>query len=107
MADYDYKLAIFDLGNVVFRTDFSRLFKIWSEATGLAIDELQRRYYLDEVFQAFERGEVSPKTYYQHICDLFGVAFSYEDFVRGWNAIYGDVYEQVVESIEALSKQMT
>jgi len=96
----EFSLAIFDLGNTLFRTDWDKPFQIWSSATGLSEAELKSRYVWDHpTFELFQRGEVSAQQFHSHVCELLQTSLSYEDFVRGWTSIYAELYDDVVNAI--------
>jgi HAD superfamily hydrolase (TIGR01509 family) len=82
------KLAIFDLGNVVFQVDWEPMFQIWSESSNVSIEQLRQNFKFDENFEAFERAVLTPEEFYKNLCRNLNANFSYSDFVRGWNAIY-------------------
>jgi len=99
----EFSLAIFDLGNTLFRTDWDKPFQIWSSATGLSEAELKSRYVWDHpTFELFQRGEVSAQQFHSHVCELLQTSLSYEDFVRGWTSIYAELYDDVVNAIANL-----
>ncbi len=100
------KLAIFDLGNVVFRVDWQPMFDIWSEASHLPAATLQAGFKFDENFEAFERGQLSGGEFHQRLCRTLGAEFPYSDFVRGWNAIYQESFEGIGLNLSLLRDKM-
>jgi putative hydrolase of the HAD superfamily len=96
------KLAIFDLGNVVFRVDWEPMFNTWSQASGTPIARLRDSFRFDQNFEAFERGNLSPEEFHRRLCRTLGSEFSYSDFVTGWNAIYQDVFEGIELTLQQL-----
>lgn len=100
------KLAIFDLGNVVFRIDWQPMFEIWSAASGVAAADLRQRFKFDRNFELFERAALPADEFHQRICVLLGAWFSYEDFVRGWNAIYQDVIGDIDRTLAELKDKV-
>ena len=48
---------------------------------------------MDPVWEGFERGEITGCEYHRHLCASLGIDLSYDQFVAGWNSIYGDVFE--------------
>lgn len=89
------ELAIFDLGNVVFRVDWQPMFDSWSNTSGVAALDLKKRFQFDESFAEFERGEISGSIFHKRLCKTLGVQLSYERFVAGWNAIYQEPISEV------------
>lgn len=98
----DIRLAIFDLGRVVFDFDWKRAFRVWSRYTSLP-DGIQEGDLDDRVHFAFERGEISAEEFHAHVVDQFGLTLSFEGFAEGWNAIYGEEYPDVVDALRWLS----
>ncbi len=100
------KLVIFDLGNVVFRVDWQPMFDIWSEASSMPSEELRKGFQFDENFEAFERGQLKGSEFHQCLCRTLGAEFSYNDFVRGWNAIYQETFEHIGLNLSLLKDKM-
>jgi HAD superfamily hydrolase (TIGR01509 family) len=100
------KLAIFDLGNVVFRVDWQPMFDIWSEASSLPSETLKEGFHFDANFEAFERGQLNGPEFHQRLCRTLGAEFSYDDFVRGWNAIYQEVFDGMGLNLRLLKDTM-
>lgn len=102
----DTKLAIFDLGNVIFRVDWQPMFDIWSEASSMPSEELRKGFQFDENFEAFERGQLNGSEFHQRLCRALGAEFSYNDFVRGWNAIYQETFDDIGLNLSLLKNKM-
>ncbi len=100
------KLAIFDLGNVVFRVDWEPMFESWSAASGVEIDQLRSKFQFDEDFEAFERGRLPSAEFHQRLCNTLDAKFSYVDFVNGWNAIYQNVIDGIGFTLEELKDKI-
>jgi hypothetical protein len=54
-----FQSAIFDLGKVVFDLSFDRVFQSWATSSGRPFDEIRSRFVFDELFDTFERNEIS------------------------------------------------
>ena len=89
------KLAIFDLGNVVFHVDWEPMFQIWSESSNVSKEQLRQNFKFDENFEAFERAVLTPEEFHKNLCRNLNADFSYSDFVRGWNAIYQNEFDGI------------
>jgi len=98
-------LVILDLGGVVFDADFDRVFSSWGAKLALAKEAIRERFRFDEQFGRFERGQISPQDYHLHIRTDLGIELSYEDFVSGWNAIYGDVFPEAQACLPLIRKR--
>jgi putative hydrolase of the HAD superfamily len=100
------KLAIFDLGNVVFHVDWQPMIVLWSELTQVPADVLGSRFGVDESLEAFERGQLSPREFHRRLCARLGVELSYPDFERGWNAIYLGVADGIDVVLRRLRREL-
>jgi HAD superfamily hydrolase (TIGR01509 family) len=97
-------LYIFDLGNVVIKTDFRACFDTWSRYCSRPAEQLIERFRIDKEFEAFERGEMSPMEYFAHFKRLLGIDMTYNEFVEGWNAVYQGLFDEVVVSLRQLKR---
>jgi glucose-1-phosphatase len=100
------ELAIFDLGNVVFRVDWQPMFELWSGITGRPAADLQARFGVDENLEAFERGQVSPELFHERLCETLGVRLSFAEFEHGWNAIYLGVIGDIDHVLDQLRRRV-
>ena len=103
------KLAIFDLGNVLFRIDFDRALIFLSRRSGISPRTLSEQITIGAEFEAFERGELSEARFFDWLASQFGVGgvdIDPEDLIEGWNAIYGPVVRPTYEAIGKLAAHM-
>lgn len=100
-------LAIFDLGNVVFRCDHMATYRIWARYTGGDAGEIARRHPMNPTWEEFERGCIGGVEYWRHVRDAVGLDLTWEQFVEGWNAIYFEVYEEVAQALDRLRSRLT
>jgi epoxide hydrolase-like predicted phosphatase len=97
--------AIFDLGGVIFGISLDPVFHSWAESIGCQPQDVAAKFRTDSqwaVYERFEIGQISPREYRDHVCDLLGARLSPEDFDRGWNSIY----LELLPGIESLLKQL-
>jgi FMN phosphatase YigB (HAD superfamily) len=66
------KLAIFDLGNVLFEIDFNRALIFLSRRSGFSPRTLAERITIGSEFGAFERGELSAARFFDWLASQFG-----------------------------------
>jgi putative hydrolase of the HAD superfamily len=100
------KLAIFDLGNVVFDAQFNRAYAAWAERISHPVGTFHDALLVSDEHWDFERGLLSPQQFYAHFCDVSGVQMSFDDFRAGWCAIYGELIPQTLEGITRLKPHM-
>ena len=99
-----YKALIFDLGKVVFDLSFDRVFQFWASASGQQADDIKGRFQFDELFDRFERGEVSNEEFRVDISQRLSLKLTNEVFDEGWCALYLDAYEGINELLGSLRK---
>jgi putative hydrolase of the HAD superfamily len=105
-GDGTAELAIFDLGNVVFRVDWQPMLERWAGITGRPAAELRARFRVDEDLEAFERGELAPEAFHARLCETLGVRLSFGEFERGWNAIYLGVVDDIGELLDQVRRRV-
>lgn len=97
------QLAIFDLGDVVFRIDPLAPFRAWERFGAGPAHDLAAWLEADPRCHEFERGELSNHAFYCHVRDMLGLGeMSYDDFVADWNSIYREPHQEVVACLERL-----
>ena len=100
------KLAIFDLGNVVFNIDWGPMFEAWSFYSGIPSSTLKERARTDERIEQFERNDITSADFHRHVNIMMGINLTYDEFCDGWNAIFGDANEDVCTLLPSLKKIM-
>jgi putative hydrolase of the HAD superfamily len=98
----DIRLAIFDLGRVVFDFDWQRAFAVWARYTAVPAGMVEADLD-DDVHAVFERGEITAEQFFAHAARVHDLALTFEQFAEGWNAIYGPVYPEVEAALRRLS----
>src|ERR1043165_4426304 len=78
----------FDLGNVVFRIDFERVFARWAAHAGCDAALLRQRFSHDEPYQRHERGEIDAAAYFASLRASLGIDLDDARLLEGWNAVY-------------------
>ena len=77
-----------DLGGVVIDVSMEVIAGHWARAVGLAEAEVRSALRADTPWDEFERGEITPEQFHEHVAGLIGRRLSFEDFDRGFNSIY-------------------
>ena len=99
------KLAIFDLGNVVIKIDFMKIFAYWEEKTGIQKELLAKRFAADDPLGQFVKGQITPSQYHAHVNKMLDVSLSYENFEIGWNAIFEEIMPETLKFISSLKPE--
>ena len=107
MADYRRVSAVlFDMGGVLLRLYPTRVFEIWSNASGISVETIGSRWAIDEAYKAYETGEMSFEAYIQCLSESLGIRMTIDQWRRGWNALVGKPYEDVFENVNELASEV-
>ncbi|MCP4214491.1 MAG: HAD family phosphatase, partial [bacterium] len=96
------KAIIFDLGNVVFPFSNEPIFAYFAGLTHRSIRELKADCRPGEMFHRFERGEISALLFRKYLSKLLRFDLSEEQFMAGWNSIFGEPEEGMNALLEQL-----
>ncbi|MDB5155703.1 MAG: putative hydrolase of the superfamily [Mucilaginibacter sp.] len=83
------KNIIFDYGNVIFNIDFTRVAEAWKKLGITNADEFYGHRQQDDVFNALERGQISPAAFRDRIRELtHKPELTDEQIDDAWNRIF-------------------
>src|SRR3954468_1809598 len=83
------KNIIFDYGNVIFHIDFKKVAQAWKDLGITNADEFYGHRQQDDVFNALERGEISPEGFRERIRELtHKPELTDQQINDAWNAIF-------------------
>jgi putative hydrolase of the HAD superfamily len=83
------KNIIFDYGNVIFNIDFARVAGAWKKLGITNADEFYGHRQQDDVFNALERGQISPEAFRDRIRELtHKPELTDQQIDDAWNAIF-------------------
>ncbi|TSJ39661.1 HAD family phosphatase [Mucilaginibacter corticis] len=83
------KNIIFDYGNVIFNIDFNRVAAAWKKLGITNADEFYGHRQQDDVFNALERGQISPAAFRDRIRELtHKPELTDEQIDDAWNQIF-------------------
>ena len=89
-------VLLIDMGGVFFSYSFWQALAYWAGASGQDPRALRARWQIDGPFDAFERGEITPAGYLDHLRRLLGLDLDDDRMAAGWNAIYGEADADLV-----------
>ncbi len=92
---------LFDFGNVVVDVDFGRVTARWAEHAGCPAEHVRRRFTHDEAYKRHERGDIDIGQYFESLRGSLGIDISDEQFLDGWNAVFGGVIPGVAQQLTA------
>ncbi len=98
------KLAIFDLGNVLFEINFNKAVQYWAEKSDETFEAIRSRVSEHEVYRKFERGEIEDDEFFTLLKEHFCINTSIEEIINGWNSIFGSVHLENYKSMIEISK---
>lgn len=79
---------LFDVGGVVVRIDFGRVFTRWAALAGCDAALLRERFSHDLPYQRHERGEIDAAAYFASLRGSLGIALDDAPLLGGWNTIF-------------------
>jgi len=98
------KAIIFDLGKVVFDISFERVFQSWATSSGRQLDDIKSRFMFDELFDKFERNEVTPEHFRATVSQRLDLKLTDQIFDKGWCDLYLDVYNKMDKLLVGLKR---
>jgi len=99
-----FQSVIFDLGKVVFDVSFDRVFQSWAASSRRTFEYIKSRFAFDELFDKFERNEISPAQFRAAVSKRLDIQISDEDFDRGWCDLYLPVYNDIDNLLLSLKR---
>jgi FMN phosphatase YigB (HAD superfamily) len=88
------KNIIFDYGNVIYQIDFNKVAEAWKQLGITNAHEFYGHRQQDDVFNALERGQISPEVFRSRIRELTNKPHLTDEQVDGaWNAIFVGIAE--------------
>jgi putative hydrolase of the HAD superfamily len=106
MRQEPVRALLFDLGGVLLRIDFGRVFAHWQRISALSLPELRAAFAFDEAYDRHERGEISGAEYFAHIRDRLQLQDDLAHIEAGWNAIFAGTFEETTALVRRASAQV-
>ena len=97
---------LFDLGNVLIDVDFGRAIAEWAKAANVPEGRIAPCFAPDDAYCAHERGELSEAQYFASLRKSLGIDLRDEQFLSGWNAIFGEPIPGMEQLIRDLSQAL-
>jgi putative hydrolase of the HAD superfamily len=97
---------VFDLGGVLIDIDFRRVIAHWAKSANVPEDRLAARFGPDEAYCAHERGELSEAQYFGSLRKSLGIDLSDEQFLSGWNAVFGEPVRGMEKMVRTLADRL-
>ena len=98
----ELKLAIFDLGQVCFRTHQERCYIEWEDMAGIRPGSVSRDFPLDDQYEDYERGTMSGRSYAEYFCMLNELSLDFAEWREGWIAMFGEIIKPTLDTIKQM-----
>jgi len=90
------EMVMFDLGRVLVDFDFKKVIRGLEQRTHLTHAEIRNYFKTTPLWDAFERGTVSPQQFFRQLeKDLHLKGFTFKTFKPLWNDIFTEMHETV------------
>jgi putative hydrolase of the HAD superfamily len=96
--------VILDLGGVVFPIDVARPIRLWAAAAGRTPEQLLERVRAHPVHERFERGEMTPGEFRNHVRAELDLTMDDAAFDRIWNDIYLEPWPEMESLLAGLRR---
>jgi len=99
------KVAIFDLGGVLYTLDYDTMLEGFFRVSGRSIQEIIDILTFPDIFYPLEKGEISSHQYYLEVINRFRCEMSFQEFGRIWNSLLVK-RKEVFNFVRALKNQV-
>jgi glucose-1-phosphatase len=104
MARAGIRAIIFDIGRVLVRLDLRQTQTVLANGSSLTPEELWTAIEKDPHWKDWQEGRISPRDWHLNFTKRFGIALSFENFVKAWNSTLDPQPIQPDSLFEDLSK---
>lgn len=96
---------IFDLGGLFIDVYMDRTQDQLEDLTGCKLADVLAKLKANNVFDAYEKGELSSAEFLAELQQALPVNLSIEQLTKAWNAVLGDFHLERLEGIQPLRKK--
>lgn len=100
------KALVFDVGDVLIRIDFDRVFRRWAAMAGVPFETVKSRFAFGESFLAFERGEVDSADYFARLRRDLDLGLTEAQLASGWSEVLLPEIEPTVALLPRLARRI-
>jgi glucose-1-phosphatase len=104
MAKTGIRAIIFDIGRVLVRLNLRQTQSVLAKGSSLTPEELWSAIEKDPRWKDWQEGRISPRDWHLNLTKRFGIALSFENFVKAWNSALDPQPIQPDSLFEDLSK---
>ena len=98
------KAALFDMGGVLLRLRAGRTFETWSKYAKTPVEDLRRRWLIDDAYKSFEVGTSGFGEFTDALSRRLGIELTEAQWLDGWNAVFDGVYDGILERSRELAR---
>lgn len=102
----DLRAVLLDLGNVLIKVDFRRVFAAWSRSAGIPAAIIESRWTFDRAYELHETGELSFAEYTAALSRRLGFDLPLPAWQAGWNAIFAGVHDRVLATLDEIRQPL-
>lgn len=99
------EVIIYDFGNVLVEIDFGRVLRRWAEHANTDPKWLFERFHHGPAYQSHERNEIEAADYFESL-RREGLVMTDEQFMDGWNAVFGEEIAPTVALVKQLAPRV-
>jgi len=103
---YIYKVIIFDLGGVVINVSMDKIFEYWANVTGYDLNFVRQVFESKDLFNRFERGEISATDYKESVSCKLGLEINEDEFYNVWNDVFHDLDPRIKDLLNNLKSKL-
>lgn len=97
---------LLDLGGVILNIDYHRTSEAFRVLTGHHFDEIYSQARQTELFDKFEKGQITSETFAEAVRDFFSGSWRDEEIFEAWNAMLLDLPETRLDFVEKIATKM-
>lgn len=105
MAPSEFQNIIFDFGGVILNLDYHRTTKAFRDLGISDFDERYSQLSQTDLFDQFERGEISPETFRKGLNSVLNEKIADEALDAAWNAMLLDLPSERLKILEKLHSE--
>ena len=90
MTNMKIEAILFDLGKVIVDFDFQAMFQQLCGCTAMPADEFEKVFTDPEWALQYERGLITTRQFYEHLCGSGGLEMEFPEFCRTWSSIFAE-----------------
>jgi glucose-1-phosphatase len=100
MCGVAIEVVLCDLGGVLIDYSFELTVREWARTARVDPKTMMGKLVIDEAWTRFEVNSLTEREFFEHIRRQFGLYLTEAELVRGWNAVYIGVNDEVADLLK-------